>query len=284
MTRPHRRLRRRGTICRQAPYTRRQFEDWMQPLLCSDVAGKQVLELGCGNASLLFHMSAWNPSKLVGVDLGDSVLSARANMQHTGSGNWEIVRADMTTFQSGGYDLVYSIGVLHHLQDPQKGFRAVINNVSPGGRFHCWVYGREGNALVRYTVEPIRLVVSHWPWWLTKYFVATPLVVPYYFYAKLLRALSSAANGRFDSLLRHLPLFEYSRWIAERDFLFFRHVAFDQLVTPTTRFISKQELTRWMLAEPRIDPKSTYIVQRNGNSWKFGGCLRTKDETSAGPG
>lgn len=255
-------------------YTREQFEDWMRPLQSTDVVGKRVLELGCGNASLLVHMGSWRPAKLVGVDLGDSVVSARRNMERIRDIDWEIVQNDLTIFESAGYDLAYSIGVLHHLKDPRKGFQSVVRNVQPGGRFHCWVYGKEGNALVRYTVEPIRHVVSRWPWWLTKYFVATPVVVPYYFYAKFLRALRAASRCRLDPLVRRMPLFEYSLWIAEREFLFFRHVAFDQLVTPQTRFISKSEIARWMAVEPRIDPTSTYIVQRNGNSWKFGGRVR----------
>ena len=42
-------------------YTREQFEEWLHPLAESDVRGREVLELGCGNASLLAHMTAWGP-------------------------------------------------------------------------------------------------------------------------------------------------------------------------------------------------------------------------------
>ena len=35
---------------------------------------------------------------------------------------------------------------------------AVLANTRPGGRFHCCVYGHEGNALVRWLVEPVRNV------------------------------------------------------------------------------------------------------------------------------
>jgi SAM-dependent methyltransferase len=255
-------------------YTREQFEDWMRPLQSTDAAGKRVLELGCGNASLLIHMASWRPAELIGVDLGESVRAAQKNMERIRDLDWRIVQEDLTAFESTGFDIVYCIGVLHHLKNVQTGFQSVVRNVRPGGLFHCWVYGKEGNALIRCTVEPIRYVVSRWPWWLTKYFVATPLAVPYYCYAKLLRALSIGSRRRFDPLLQHLPLFQYSLWIAEREFLFFRHVAFDQLVTPQTRFISKSEITRLMENEPGIDPATVYIIQRNGNSWKFGGRLK----------
>ena len=247
-------------------YTPAQFEDWFAPLSDEDVTGKNVLELGCGNGSLLVHMAGWNPAHLVGVDLGSSVSSARKNMEACGFPDYEIVKGDLTTFKSEGFDVVYSIGVLHHLSEPAKGFASVIANTKPGGQFHCWVYAREGNAVVRYFVDPIRKIASRLPWWITKYLIATPLVVPYYFYAKLLRAF------RGLPFLKKAPLYAYSLWIAERDFLFFRHVAFDQLVTPQTVYIDRPTVESW-LKHPAVDPDSTYIVFRNGNSWKFGGRI-----------
>jgi SAM-dependent methyltransferase len=247
-------------------YTRAQFADWFAPLTEEDVNGKSVLELGCGNGSLLVHMAGWNPARLVGVDLGSSVSSARQNMEASGFADYEIVKGDLTTFQSDGFDVVYSIGVLHHLKEPAKGFASVIANTKPGGRFHCWVYAHEGNAVVRHFIDPIRKIASRLPWWVTKYLVATPLVVPYYFYAKLLRAL------RDVPFLKKAPLHAYSLWIAERDFLFFRHVAFDQLVTPQTVYLDRPTIEAW-LKHPAIDPDSTYLVFRNANSWKFGGRI-----------
>jgi ubiquinone/menaquinone biosynthesis C-methylase UbiE len=251
-------------------YTTDQHADWMGPLGEADIRGQEVLELGCGNASLLFHTAAWHPSRLVGVDLGDSVISARGNMAGSGFHDWEIVQADLTRYESTGFDVAYCIGVLHHLKSPQLGFDAVVRNVKPGGRFHCWVYAREGNLVVRMLVEPIRRVACHLPWWFNKYLLATPLVVPYYVYAKALKWLVRGGDPQ-ASILRHLPLFEYSLWIARRDFLFFRHVAFDQLVTPQTAYISREQIEQWFARNPAVDPASTYVIARNGNSWKFGG-------------
>jgi hypothetical protein len=53
--------------------------------------------------------------------------------------------------------------------------------------------------------------------------------------------------------------------------LFFRHVAFDQLVTPQTIYIEKTTIESWLKLNNRVNQKSTYIIFRNGNSWKFGG-------------
>src|SRR6185369_1345121 len=121
-------------------YTPEQVEDWFAPIHPKDVEGLRILELGCGNGSLLVHVVGWRPTLARGIDLGASVRAARANLETTGLRNWEIEQADLVAYTSDGFDVVYSIGVLHHLDNPKLGFDAVIRNVKPGGRFHCWVY------------------------------------------------------------------------------------------------------------------------------------------------
>ena len=257
-------------------YTHEQFVDWMAPLTEADFRGRDVLELGCGNGSLLVHTAAWQPRMLVGVDLGSSVETARANLDRACAKNVKVEKADLTTFSSAGFDVVYCIGVLHHLKEPQTGFKAVLRNVRPGGRFHCWVYAREGNGLVIALVDPIRKLASRLPWWFTKYAIATPLAMPFYLYAKLLRAI---AGGNPDRL-RSAPLRDYCLWIAPREFAFFRHVAFDQLVTPQTAYIAKGEIERWLAESSDVEPASSYIILRNSNSWKFGGRATSNADLS----
>ena len=250
-------------------YTPSQFIDWMQPLQKSDFEGKEVLELGCGNGSLLVHSCYWQTRRIVGVDLGASVQTARRNVADFPFA--EIVQADLVEFASEGFDLVYCIGVLHHLKNPAAGFASVVRNTRPGGRFHCWVYAREGNAIVIALVEPIRKIASRLPWWITKYLIATPLAAPYFVYAKLLRALHRLFPEQAPRWLSWAPLREYSLWIAERTFSFFRHVAFDQLVTPQTTYLSRAQIEEWLSSRADIEAGSSYIIFRNGNSWKFGG-------------
>jgi SAM-dependent methyltransferase len=249
-------------------YSSEQFEEWFEPITEKDVKGKSVLELGCGNCSLMMRFATWDPSYLEGVDLGSSVVSAEKNMSMIPFHNWKIVKSDLTTYRSDGFDFVYCIGVLHHLKEPDKGFESVIRNTKKGGFFHCWVYAREGNGVIVYFVDPLRKIVNHLPWWVIKYFFATPLVFPYFLYAKTV--------NRFKNffLFKKLPLYEYSLWISKREFSFFRHVAFDQLVTPQTRYIKKSMIEDWMSKFPEIEESSKYIIQRNGISWKFGGRIR----------
>jgi SAM-dependent methyltransferase len=250
-------------------YTRAQFEDWFRPIEPADLAGKSVLELGFGNGSLLYHVGACGPSRLAGVELGDTLESTRKNLAHLPPGMLELHRGDLTRVELGAFDYVYCIGVLHHLAVPEDGFRAVLRHTRPGGHFHCWVYAEEGNAVVIHVVDPIRRVASRLPWWLAKYGVALPLSLPYFAYAKSIRRLPR-------KLADEMPLGAYSRWIGDRDLAFIRHVAFDQLVTPQTVYLSRATVNRW-LEHPDVDPSSTYVIRRNGNSWKFGGRRKASE-------
>lgn len=247
-------------------YSQEQFLEWIAPLTPADLRGKDVIELGYGNGSLLHHAARCAPARLAGIELGDTMAQTRRNLEGAPV-QPELHRGDLTVACLGEFDVAYCIGVIHHLEDPDRGFEAVLRHTKRGGRFHCWVYAREGNALVRAIVEPVRRVASGLPWWLTKYFIAFPLVVPYFLYAKSLRALGLDGER---SPLRWLPLFEYTRWIARERFAFFHHVAFDQLVTPTTRYIDRATVERW-LGRGEVERGSSYLILRNGNSWKFGG-------------
>jgi SAM-dependent methyltransferase len=243
-------------------YTREQFLEWIAPLTAADFAGNDVLELGFGNGSLLAHAAALSPRRVTGIELGDTAEQTRRNLADLPHGLIDLHRGDLTTARLGEFDVVYCIGVLHHLANPSAGFESVLRHTRPGGRFHCWVYAHEGNAVIRWVVDPIRRVTSKLPWWLTKCAVALPLSGVYFLYAK-------AVSG-MPALARRMPLGEYTLWIARERFAFFHHVAFDQLVTPRTVYFRRRQLEEW-LRDPRIDPSSAYVAFRNGNSWKFGG-------------
>ncbi len=258
-----------NTVREGSAYSREQFLEWIAPIEPDSVAGLSVLELGFGNGSLLVHLATLGPGRLAGIELGDTLEATRRNLARVAPGPVELYRGDLVTADLGAFDLVYCIGVLHHLADPDAGFRSLLRHTRPGGRFHGWVYAREGNGLVRLVVEPIRRIASRLPWWLTKYGLALPLVVPFFLYARFLW-LVERRFGHSARLERALPLHAYALWIAERPFWFFHHVAFDQLVTPRTAYFDRRTVERW-LASKGVEPASTYLIFRNGNSWKFGG-------------
>lgn len=247
-------------------YSREQFMDWIEPLSKRDFENKSVLELGCGNGSLLFHLANWKPSQVLGMDLGAGVHTARNNLA-----NFPIVRivqGDLVTHMSNGYDVVICIGVLHHLKVPKEGLDSVIRNTAPGGRFHCWVYSREGNGVVILIVEPLRRVCRYLPWRITD-LIAIGAIMPFYMYAKLLTKFKHITQ------LQGLPLYQYAMWIGKEPFKYFRHMAFDALIAHRTIYISQSTIVDWLASYSVIDKSTVYIIQRNGNSWKFGGQIKS---------
>ena len=108
-----------------------------------DVAGRLVLDAGCGMGRFADVVSRWG-GQVVGIDLSLAVDVAHANLG--GRGNVRIMQADLfhLPFPPGTFDIVYSIGVLHHTPDCEKAFRQLVPFVRPGGRLCVWVYGTMG--------------------------------------------------------------------------------------------------------------------------------------------
>ena len=108
-----------------------------------DVAGKLVLDVGCGMGRFAEVVSRWG-GQVVGVDLSLAVEAAFANLG--GRANVRVMQADLfrLPFRPGTFDVVYSIGVLHHTPDCEKAFREILRFVRPGGRACVWVYGHMG--------------------------------------------------------------------------------------------------------------------------------------------
>lgn len=108
-----------------------------------DVAGRLVLDVGCGMGRFAEVVSRWG-GRVVGVDLSLAVESAQANLG--ARENVRILQADLfhLPFPPGSFDVVYSIGVLHHTPDCEQATREILRFVRPGGRACVWVYGTMG--------------------------------------------------------------------------------------------------------------------------------------------
>jgi SAM-dependent methyltransferase len=261
------------TLGEGSRYSPEQFRDYFHPLDPDSFRGKEVVELGFGHGSWLHHWSLCGPARLSGCDLGDAVEAARRKLRHMPEGVLNLQRADLTMADLGEHDLAYCIGVIHHLRDPHAGFEAVLRHTKPGGRFHCWVYSREGNAVVIHGVDVLRRLGSRLPWWATKWssglFVALPLLV----YSRGLGWLTRRGD-RGARLASHLPLAGHLLPHAGRDFRFFHFLATDFLVARHTVYLDRDTLAAWM-KRPEIDPDSVYLLHRHSKSWQFGGRKRS---------
>ena len=105
-----------------------------------DVRGRSVLDVGCGMGRFSDVVARWGARTVVGVDLSRAVEAAVENLSpYPGAA---IVQGDAADppFREGSFDMVFSIGVLHHTPSTARSLAAVARLVRPGGTLAVWVY------------------------------------------------------------------------------------------------------------------------------------------------
>jgi SAM-dependent methyltransferase len=104
-----------------------------------DVRGRVVLDVGCGMGRFADVVLRWG-GRVVGVDLSYAVDSARSNLAH--QEGFTAIQASVfdLPFRPESFDLIYSIGVLHHTPDTRRAFHCLPPLLRPGGTIAIWVY------------------------------------------------------------------------------------------------------------------------------------------------
>jgi SAM-dependent methyltransferase/uncharacterized protein YbaR (Trm112 family) len=245
-----------------ASYYRRQFLDWLHPVTSDFFAGKRVLEGGCGKGRHTALAAEFGARDIVSVDLSDAVDAAFANTRHLP--NVHIVQADLNHPPVQPiFDFAFSIGVLHHIPDPERGFRALLARVRPGGAISAWVYGREGNGWIVHLISPLReRVTSRMPHGLLDALSGLLTVALFAATRGLYRPLRGTAVGD------RLPYAQYLTYIADFPFREQRSIVFDHLVAPIAFYLRRDEFTGWFDRAALVDVN---IEHHNANSWRGSG-------------
>jgi 2-polyprenyl-3-methyl-5-hydroxy-6-metoxy-1,4-benzoquinol methylase/uncharacterized protein YbaR (Trm112 family) len=115
----------------------KNFADYMRPHTPESLAGQSILDVGAGSGRHSLH-AAQAGADVIAIDLGASIDVARRNLPTPVL----TVQADAEhlPFEPSGFDLVMSIGVLHHLPNPQRALRSVATHARPGGHVHIYLY------------------------------------------------------------------------------------------------------------------------------------------------
>jgi SAM-dependent methyltransferase len=101
--------------------------------------GRVGLDAGCGAGHDLLQM-AKGGAQLIGFDLSYGVDVAFQLTRHLP--NVHVVEGDLNAapFRPATFDFVYSFGVLHHLPDPERGFRNLSRLLKPGAPLITYLY------------------------------------------------------------------------------------------------------------------------------------------------
>ncbi|MGF1509128.1 MAG: methyltransferase domain-containing protein [Myxococcota bacterium] len=240
-----------------------QFVAWIHPNSPDSFREEVVLEAGCGKGRHSRLVASWGAKAVFAMDLGSSVEVAFENTQDLP--NVHVVQADLRSlpFRSSAFDTAFSVGVLHHIEDPEAAFQCLVEALKPGGRVIAWVYGRENNGWIIRGINPIRQRVTsrlpfRWVYELSK----VPAAVLYGMGRGVYRPL---CRGRLAPLGRRLFYQAYINQIAEFPFSEVHNIVHDHLTPPIAHYIAGETFRSWFTNRGLTDIR---IGWHNENSWR----------------
>jgi SAM-dependent methyltransferase len=113
-----------------------------------DWNGKSVLDAGTGTGHRLIEAAkAFKNARFTAVDISETPLAiARQTAVHEGVQNVEFHLANLMDGDNpfGTFDVILSMGVIHHLSDPAAGVRNLVRSLADDGILFLYIYGRHG--------------------------------------------------------------------------------------------------------------------------------------------
>ncbi len=257
------------------------FRDYMFPRVAESFRGESILDAGCGIGRHAYYASRYG-AHVWAVDISEAVEVAARNTKGTGA---RVIQADLNhlPFREESFDLVYSMGVLHHLPDPERAFRYLLRFVKPGGEFRMFLYWAPDHplkGLLLKVVSVVRMLTVRLPHRLlyplshvAAFLVWTCFVWPY-------RALKRIPI--FSEIADRLPLRQYSRY----PFRTCVNDQFDRLSAPLERRYSRAQVEQFLkragLEEQNVFPNFGWVASgRKPVSTQATPCwsASAKDET-----
>lgn len=114
-----------------------------------ELKGKSVLDAGTGTGHRLIEAAAaFKQTRFLAVDLSETPLRiAREVAAHEGVKNVEFQSFNLMEDDKalGSFDMILSMGVIHHLADPARGLRNLVRNLSDEGILFLYIYGKHGS-------------------------------------------------------------------------------------------------------------------------------------------
>ncbi|MBD0371757.1 MAG: methyltransferase domain-containing protein [Pyrinomonadaceae bacterium] len=232
---------------------------------------KLVLDAGCGTGRHTYYVSR-TAREVVAMDLSQAIEVAARNNQD--KPNAHFIQADIyhPPFPPGSFDFIYSLGVLHHLPDPEKGFRSLLKLLRAGGFMNIYLYWNlEGEAAWRRAllkaVTSARQVTTRMPHTLLKkvsWVVAAMFEVAFVTPARVLERFP-ATRGLAD----RVPLGHYRKY----SFRVLYTDQFDRFSAPIENRYGRAEVVGWF---ERAGLKDVVIL--GGQGWRASGINAAQGE------
>jgi SAM-dependent methyltransferase len=218
-----------GKYSEIAPAYEEQFRRWLPRLQPADWQGARFLDVGCGMGRNSYWPMTYGASGGVAIDLdARSLAAARHNLAPYPAVLVQEASAYDLPFENA-FDIVFSIGVIHHLEFPDKALSAMVRAAKPRGRVAIWVYGLENNRWLVSFLDPLRRAL----------FSRMPVAIVHHL------SLYPAALLWVLLRLRLRPI-AYFRLIAGFDFRHLRSIVFDQMLPRIANYWTRDQVERLM--------------------------------------
>ena len=236
-----------ATYAKILPEHEEQFRRWLPFFSAGDWRGKRFIDVGCGMGRNSFWPMTYGAMGGAAVDVDDRTLAAaRANLQPYP----DIEVSKCSAYElpwRDEFDIAFSIGVIHHLEFPEKALGAMVRATKPGGYIAIWVYGRENNGWLLSMLDPTRkLLFSRLPaWWV--------------------HALSIVPAAVLWVMLRiGLDRIAYFRLLQTFSFRHLRSIVFDQMLPKIANYWTQQDVDALMQGAGLVDVELFWV---NEVSW-----------------
>ena len=105
-----------------------------------------VLIAGCGTGNHICQAANYLNANILGVDLSlTSLAYAKRKVEELGLKNIEFLQADILQLknQTKKFDVIESVGVLHHMRNPLKGLKILLDLLKPNGFLLIGLYSEK---------------------------------------------------------------------------------------------------------------------------------------------
>lgn len=135
------------------PYPRWRTCNYIFPLLHGSISEKfmrkpEILIAGCGTGQHAVFVHLHNPvAHITAIDLSKTSLAyAKMKAHEYNVQAIEFFQADILQLGSINkkFDIIESVGVLHHMQEPVEGLKVLVNLLKPGGEIVLGLYSELG--------------------------------------------------------------------------------------------------------------------------------------------
>ena len=218
-------------------YDSPNFERWIAPLVPEAFRGKLVLDAGCGAGRHAIRAASYG-AEVVAMDLSPAVDAAYRNARGV-----HVVQGDIfhPPLAGGIFDIVYSLGVLHHTPDPPSAFRSLVPLLAPDGTMAVMLYAA-GRPIALGVLAAVRALTTRLPLRVVQALSWLAAVVDTAGPIALARGLAALGVSP-AALARLLP--EHPRLYARETFATCYTDWLDRLSYPHVHYYRRQDVIRW---------------------------------------